>query len=637
MTRIVLDLRSESGEPPAPELDRLEKTWLSPPGFFGWWTHVNHTSIGLRFIVTSFIFFLLSGLLALAMRMQLATPLNNLLDPETYYQVMTVHGTAMMFLFAIPAVEGIAIYLVPLMIGARDMAFPRLNAFGYYVYLIGGVVFFGSLFFGVAPDAGWFNYVPLAGTAFSEGYGIDIWTAMITFIEVSALTAAVELAVTILKLRAPGMSIDRMPIFVWSVLVMSLMIIFAMPSVIVASGFLMMDRLVDTQFYIAEGGGAPLLWQHLFWFFGHPEVYIIFLPSLGIVTTIISTFSQRPVFGYTALVLALASVGIVSFGLWVHHMYTTGLPLAGRSFFQTASAMIAIPTGVQIYCWIATLWGAKIRLLTPMLWVLGFFAIFILGGLTGLMVASVPFDRQVHDSYFIVAHLHYVMVGGGVFPIMAGVYYWFPKVTGRMLSERIGQWSCLLVFFGFNVTFFPMHQLGLEGMPRRVYTYLEEPGWADLNAIATIGAFLLAIGFALTLLNVVMSLRKGVRASEDPWTAPTLEWATASPPLNCNFAQQPVIDSAYPIWDWRRDERRAVVGGLSLTERETIVTTALDARPQSVQVLPKPTPWPFVSAVTASGAFIGLMFNPWFYVAGVFAVFATLVRWFLPRKPDEVI
>ncbi len=279
MTRIVLDLRSESGEPPAPELDRLETTWLSPPGFFGWWTHVNHTSIGLRFIVTSFIFFLLSGLLALAMRMQLATPLNNLLDPETYYQVMTVHGTAMMFLFAIPAVEGIAIYLVPLMIGARDMAFPRLNAFGYYVYLIGGVVFFGSLFFGVAPDAGWFNYVPLAGAAFSEGYGIDIWTAMITFIEVSALTAAVELAVTILKLRAPGMSIDRMPIFVWSVLVMSLMIIFAMPSVIVASGFLMMDRLVDTQFYIAEGGGAPLLWQHLFWFFGHPEVYIILMPS----------------------------------------------------------------------------------------------------------------------------------------------------------------------------------------------------------------------------------------------------------------------------------------------------------------------------------------------------------------------
>jgi len=637
VTRFVLDMRSAEDGEPSPEFETLEKTWLSPPGFPGWFTHVNHTSIGLRYIVTSFVFFLLAGLLALAMRLQLASPLNDVLDPDTYYQVMTVHGTAMMFLFAIPAVEGVAIYFAPLMIGARDMAFPRLNAFGYYVYLIGGVVFFGSLFLGVAPDAGWFNYVPLAGREFSDGYGIDIWTTMITFIEVSALTAAVELAVTILKLRAPGMSIDRMPIFVWSVLVMSLMIIFAMPSVIVASGFLMMDRLIDTQFFIAEAGGAPLLWQHLFWFFGHPEVYIILMPGLGVVTTIVSAFSQRPVFGYTALVLALASVGIVSFGLWVHHMYTSGLPLVGRSFFQTASAMIAIPTGVQIYCWIATLWGAKIRFQTPMLWVLGFFAIFILGGLTGVMVASVPFDRQVHDSYFIVAHLHYVLIGGGVFPMMAGLYYWFPKVTGRMLSEKTGRWSCLLVFVGFNVTFFPMHQLGLEGMPRRVYTYLGETGWADLNALATVGAFILGSGFALTLFNIIASLRNGPSAGENPWNAPTLEWATTSPPLNCNFAEQPVVASVNPIWDWQRDGRCPVVGGLSFERRETIVTTALDAWPQSVQIMPKPSPWPFVSALTASIAFIGLMFDPWFYVAGVFAVFATLVLWFLPRKPDEVL
>lgn len=637
MTRFVLDMRSAEDEPVPHEFETLEKTWLSPPGFLGWFTHVNHTSIGLRYIVTSFIFFLLAGLLALVMRLQLASPLNDILDPETYHQVMTVHGTSMMFLFAIPAVEGVAIYFAPLMIGARDMAFPRLNAFGYYVYLIGGVVFFCSLFLGIAPNAGWFNYVPLAGPTFSEGYGIDIWTTMITFIEVSALTAAVELAATILKLRAPGISIDRMPIFVWSVLVMSLMIIFAMPSVIVASGFLIMDRLIDTQFFVAEGGGAPLLWQHLFWFFGHPEVYIILMPGLGIVTTIISAFSQRPVFGYAALVLALASVGIVSFGLWAHHMYTTGLTLAGRSFFQTASAMIAIPAGVQIYCWIATLWGAKIRLDTPMLWVLGFFAIFILGGLTGVMVASVPFDRQVHDSYFIVAHLHYVLIGGGVFPLMAGLYYWFPKITGRMLSETTGRWSCLLVFIGFNVTFFPMHQLGLEGMPRRVYTYLEEPGWADLNTVATTGAFILASGFALTLINVISSLRNGASAGENPWNAATLEWATTSPPLNCNFAEQPVVNSLNPLWDWQHRGSCAVVGGLSLTDRETIVTTALDARPQSVQILPKPTPWPFVSAATASVGFIGLMFDPWFYVAGIFAVFATLVLWFLPRKRDEVI
>lgn len=637
MTRTVLDLRPAGDAPPSPELAKLEETWLSPPGFAGWFTHVNHTSIGLRYIVTSFIFFLLAGLLALAMRLQLASPLNDVLDPQTYYQVMTVHGTSMMFLFAIPAMEGIAIYLIPLMIGARDMAFPRLNAFGYYVYLIGGGIFFVSLFFGHAPAAGWFNYVPLSGPEFSEGYGIDIWTTMITFIEVSALTAAVELAVTIIKLRAPGMSIDRMPIFVWSVLVMSLMIIFAMPSVIVASGLLMMDRLVGTMFFVSEAGGAPLLWQHLFWFFGHPEVYIILMPGLGIVTTIICAFTQRPVFGYTALVLALASVGIVSFGLWVHHMYTTGLPLVGRSFFQTASAMIAIPAGVQIYCWIATLWGAKIQFRTPMLWVLGFFAIFILGGLTGVMVASVPFDRQVHDSYFIVAHLHYVLIGGGVFPLVAGLYYWFPKFTGRMLSETLGRWSCLLVFAGFNLTFFPMHQLGLEGMPRRVYTYLEEPGWGDLNALTTFASFILALGFGLTLFNVLRSLKHGEKAGENPWNAATLEWATTSPPLNCNFARQPVVRSIYPIWDWQRDGQCPIVDGLSLTDRETIVTTALDAWPQSVQILPKPTPWPFVSAVTASGAFIGLIFDPWFYVVGIFAVFATLILWFLPRKREDVI
>jgi len=477
MSETILDLRRRHDASAPLELEQIERTWRSPPGVLGWFTHVNHTSIGLRFIVTSLVFFLLSGLLALAMRLQLAAPMNDLLSAETYNQVMTVHGTAMMFLFAIPAMEGVAIYIIPLVIGARDMAFPRLNAFGYYVYLIGGLIFFGSLFLGLAPAAGWFNYVPLSGSSFSEGYGVDIWTTMITFIEVSALTAAVELMVTILKLRVPGMSLNRMPIFVWSVLVMCFMIIFAMPSVIVASAFLMMDRLLDTQFFVAEAGGSPLLWQHLFWFFGHPEVYIILVPGLGIVTTIVVAFTQRPVFGYTALVMAIVAVGMVSFGLWVHHMYTTGLPLMGRSFFQAASAIISIPAGVQIYCWIATMWGAKIRFRTPMLWVLGFFAIFILGGLTGVMLASIPFDRQVHDSYFVVAHFHYVLIGGGVFPLVAGLYYWFPKATGRMLSEKIGRWSCLLAFVGFNLTFFPMHQLGLEGMPRRVYTYMEDRGW----------------------------------------------------------------------------------------------------------------------------------------------------------------
>ncbi|SDY87196.1 cytochrome c oxidase subunit I [Citreimonas salinaria] len=632
-----LDLRRSRHDPVPEHLAELERTWLSPPGFLGWFTHVNHTSIGLRFLITSLVFFMLAGLLGLAMRMQLLSPLNGFLDPDTYNQVMTVHGTAMMFLFAIPAMEGIGIYLVPLMVGARDMAFPRLNAFGYYVYLIGGTTFFASLFLGLAPDAGWFNYVPLSNRDYSEGYGIDVWTTMITFIEVSALTAAVELIVTIFKLRVPGMSLHRMPIFVWAILVMAFMILFAMPSVIVASAFLMMDRLVETQFFVAEMGGSPLLWQHLFWFFGHPEVYIILVPALGIVTTIVVTFTQRPVFGYTALVLAIVGIGMVSFGLWVHHMYTTGLPLLGRSFFQAASAMIAIASGVQIFSWIATLWGARIRFATPMWFVLGFFGVFIAGGLTGVMVASVPFDRQVHDTYFVVAHFHYVLVGGAVFPLFAGLYYWFPKATGRLLHEGLGKWSCAIIFAGFNVTFFPMHQLGLEGMPRRVYTYLPEMDWTFLNQLSSIGSLILAAGFALTLWNVIRSLRHGADSPPNPWHAPTLDWATTSPPLNCNFARQAVVESRHPVWDWSRDGKRGVVDGLRSDRRETVVTTLLDARPQSVQILPKPTPWPFFSAVIASICFFGLIFSPWFYVAGVFGTFVTFVFWFLPRKREEVV
>ena len=548
----------------------LDKTWLSPPGFFGWFTHVNQRQIGFRFVVTSLIFFALGGLLALLMRLQLVQPENTLMGAEFYHQIMTMHGTTMMFFFAVPAMEGLGIYLVPLMLGTRDMSFPRLNAFGYYVYLIAGITLYLALFLGMAPDTGWFSYVPLAGIDYSPGQGVSFWTTMITFIEISALTAAVELIVTILKQRAPGMTLNRMPIFVWSILVMSFMIVFAMPTVMVGSVLLALDRTFATQFFVASGGGDPLLWQHLFWFFGHPEVYIIVVPALGIVSTVISTFCQREVFGYTAVVLSMVTIGFVSFGLWVHHMFTTGLPHLGLSFFTAASAMIAIPSGVQIFCWIATLWGSKIKFKTPMLFIMGFFAVFVIGGLTGVMAASIPFDMQAHDSYFVVAHLHYVLIGGAVLPFFAGLYYWYPKMTGTMLSERLGCWSFWLIFIGLNLTFFPMHQLGLDGMPRRVYTYLHNMGWGEVNFFVTCAAFLMAFGFLLTFINTLISPYKSRAAGNNPWNADTLEWWAQSPPRNYNFRHLPVISSRTPLW---QKAPLSKVTGIRADRREIIITT----------------------------------------------------------------
>jgi len=612
------------------ETERLARTWESPPGFFGWFTHVNQRMIGRRFIVTAFVFFALAGVQALAMRLQLAQPENTLLSPEMYNQFMTMHGTVMMFFFAVPIMEGFAIYVVPLMLGTRDMAFPRLNAFGYYLYLIAGITLYVFAFLALAPDTGWFSYVPLALKQFSPSLGVDVWATVITFFEISALVAAVEIIVTIFKQRAPGMSLHRMPLFVWAILVTSFMIVFAMPPVMIASLMLMFDRVAGTVFYDPAAGGDPLLWQHLFWFFGHPEVYIIFIPALGMVSSIIVTFTQRPIFGYTAIVLSLVTTGLLAFGLWVHHMFTAGLPHLGMAFFSAASMLIAIPSGIQIFCWIASLWGARIRFATPMLFVLGFFFVFVLGGLTGVMVASVPFDTQVHDSYFVVAHLHYVLIGGAVFPLLGGLYYWFPKMSGRMLSERLGRWSFGLLFVGFNTTFFPMHQLGLEGMPRRVYTYLEATGWGTLNLLATVGAMIIALALLLTLLNVVVSLISGERAPDNPWNADTLEWATSSPPPNYNHRHLPVVTSRWALWD-REPGRHPVVAGIRSNCREVLFTTLLDAEPYAVGVLPTPSVWPFLLALAVSTGFIGFMFHPLWLPAGFLASFVFIAGWLWPR------
>src|SRR5688500_12419706 len=577
------------------ESPQLAGTWRDPRGLIGWFTHVDYKSIGLRFIVTAFVFFALGGFLAALMRLQLAQPRLEVLNPDLYNQIFTMHGTTMMFLFAVPIVLGFGVYFVPLMIGARAIAFPRLVAFGYWMFLFGGIFLYVMFFLNVGPDQGWFSYVPLAGPEYGIGKRVDVWTQLVTFTELSGLVVACSLITTIFKLRAPGMALNRMPLFVWAELVTAFMVVFSMPSIMIASTTLITDRLVGTHFYNYAEGGDTLLWQHLFWFFGHPEVYIIFIPALGFVSSIVTAFTRREVIGYPVMVLSLIATAFIGFGLWVHHMFAAPVPELGLTFFTAASTMSAIPSGVQIFCWIATLWSSRPRLDTPLLFVLGFIFLFLIGGLTGVMIASVPFDRQVHDSYFIVAHFHYTLIGGAVFPLWAAFYFWFPKVTGRMMSERAGKLNFWLFFIGMNVTFFPMHQLGFVGMPRRVYTYLEGMGWGALNLTASIGAAIIALSMIVFVANVVHSLRRGRVAGPDPWGADTLEWATSSPPPDYNFQHIPVVQGRAALWSRTPDE--PAVTGLRSDVREVLVTTVMDAEPVYRHKHPGPSLAPLAMAI----------------------------------------
>jgi cytochrome c oxidase subunit 1 len=545
----------------------------------------------------------------------------------------------MMFLFAVPVMEGVAVYMIPLMLGTRSTAFPRLNAFSYFMYLFGGLLLWVAFVINIGPDIGWFAYTPLSGPQFSPGKRADIWAQMITFTEVSALAAAVVLVCTILKARAPGMTLARMPLFAWTMLVVALMIIFAMPSVALASGMLISDRLIGTNFYNAAEHGDALLWQHLFWFFGHPEVYIIFLPATGFVSTITETFCRRPVFAYPIVVLALISTGILAFGLWVHHMFATGLPRVGYSFYTAASMTVAVPTALQIFCWLATMWDGRPRFQVPMLYVVGFIVTFVIGGLTGVIIAAVPLDLQLHDTYFIVAHFHYVLIGGAVFPLLGILTYWYPKITGRMMSETLGKIGFWMVFIGFQVAFFPMHFSGLLGMPRRVYTYPAGLGLELPNLISTIGAFIVAAAVLLFVANGVLSLYRGTIAGPNPWDASTLEWAVSSPPPVYNFDHLPVVESRTPLWDI--DGEMPVVSGLRVDEKETLLTTVVAATPDVREPVPAASLWPFVSAIAVGIMFITSIFSPWAVLVGAVPIAIALSAWFWPkdmkRTPEPVI
>jgi cytochrome c oxidase subunit 1 len=523
-----------------------------PRGLVSWLTTVDHKRIGILYIATALVFFILGGLLALLVRIELALPGMQLLTAQQYNRVFGMHGTTMIFLFVIPVLTGFGNYLVPLQIGARDMTFPRLNALSYWLYVFGGLALYASWVLPEgAPAIGWTGYAPLSGPRFSPYIGVDLWAISLIILGIASTMGAVNFITTILNMRAPGMDLWKMPLFTWSVLVMAFMVLLATPMLSGGLAMQLADRNLGTQFFTAEGGD-PLLWQHLFWFYSHPAVYIMILPAMGVVSEVLPVFSRKPIFGYSAIVWSTIAIGVLGFATWAHHMFTTGLPPILETFFVLSTMIIAVPTGVKMFNWIFTLMGGSLKFDTPLLFALGFLSMFLIGGISGVFQSILPIDRQLHDTYWVVAHLHYVLFGGSVFGIFAGLHFWLPKITGWMLDERLGKASFWTMFLGFNLTFFPMHILGLLGMPRRYFDYPADRGWTEFNFAATLGALLIALAVAMFIVNYIVSAQRRAQAGDDPWEANTLEWATTSPPPVFNFPLIPSVHSARPLWDARQ-------------------------------------------------------------------------------------
>ncbi len=620
-------------------------------GFWSWFTTIDHKKIGLMYGVTAMAFFVIGGVEALLLRLQLATPNGTLLTASQYNQLFTMHGTTMVFLMGMPLSVAFGNYLIPLQIGARDVAFPRLNAFGYWGFLFGGIFLYSSFFLGGAPDGGWFGYTPLTSTPLSDGFlpgrGPDFWAIGLLILGIASTTSAINFIVTVVNLRAPGMTFMRMPVFTWMMTVVAFLTLFAMPIITAALIMVYFDRNWGTNFFVAANGGDPLLYQHLFWLFGHPEVYILILPGMGIVSEVLPVFSRKPLFGYPVVVFSGIAIGFLGWGVWAHHMFATGLGPVAISAFALSTMLIGVPTGVKIFNWLGTVWRGSVRLTTPMLFALGFIAMFTIGGLSGVLHSVVPADTQQTDTYFVVAHFHYVLFGGLVFGIFAGLYYWYPKVTGRFMSERLGKLNFWTMLIGFNLTFFPMHVLGLYGMPRRTYRYDEGLGWDFLNQLETVGSFVIAFSMLLLIVNLIASRQNGKPAGTDPWDGRTLEWAIPSPPPEYNFAEIPEVEARDDFWHRKYtedDEGRLVRlpsgGAVATTDRDAGDGGAADHGDGDGEGhgihMPSPSYFPFVVALGLPILGYGAVFKNFAFVPfGAIVLLFGMYAWAIEPATEE--